>query len=481
MVKEMEKDMDTERVFEIFREISAVPRGSYHNEKINRYLVEWAEKHQLSYETDEAENVIIRKSGTKGYENSDTVILQGHMDMVCEKTAGSEHDFETEGLELITEGDYLSAKDTTLGADDGIAVAMALAVLESDDISHPPLEAVFTTDEEVGMFGAAALDKSKLKGKYLINIDSEEEGTLLVSCAGGMTARVKFSPKFETVSGVQITLTVEGLKGGHSGTEIQKNRTNASDLLVRILYEMPENSFRLSSFTGGDKDNVITNRAEAVIVVEDTDLFFDRYDTIEEAMVTELASKEPDMEISVTYRKAEKVSVIDEASQSNILAFLSLVPKGVQVMSGDMEGVVESSLNMGAATLSEEETLFGFSIRSQKKSYKYYLYQKLVTLSKLCGGSADMYGEYPSWDFRDNSRLRDVMKKVYEKQYGEEPVVTGIHAGLECGIFYEAMNDIDIVSIGADTFDIHTPNERLSISSTTRVYQFLLEVLKELN
>ena len=187
------------------------------------------------------------------------------------------------------------------------------------------------------------------------------------------------------------------------------------------------------------------------------------------------------MEISVTYRKAEKVSVIDEASQSNILAFLSLVPKGVQVMSGDMEGVVESSLNMGAATLSEEETLFGFSIRSQKKSYKYYLYQKLVTLSKLCGGSADMYGEYPSWDFRDNSRLRDVMKKVYEKQYGEEPVVTGIHAGLECGIFYEAMNDIDIVSIGADTFDIHTPNERLSISSTTRVYQFLLEVLKELN
>lgn len=472
--------MEAERVFEIFREISAVPRGSYHNTKISRYLMDWAKAHDLQAETDEAENVIIRKPGTRGYENSDTVILQGHMDMVCEKASDVKHDFETEGIELITEGDYIFANGTTLGADDGIAVAMALAVLESKDIEHPPIEAVFTTDEEVGMFGAAALDKSKLQGKRLINIDSEEEGTLLVSCAGGMTAKVEFPLEYESVTGTQVTLTVEGLKGGHSGTEIQKNRTNASDLLARILYELPEKMYRLSSFTGGDKDNVITSRAEAVFVVDDMDTFFETYDIIEENLVTELASKEPDMEISVLYRKAENVSVISRDNQKKILDFLTLSPKGVQVMSGDMEGVVESSLNMGSASISGEKAMFGFSLRSQKKSYRDYLYRKLETLATLCDGKISKEGEYPAWDFREDSRLRDVMKEVYRKQYEKELVVTGIHAGLECGIFYEAMEDIDIVSIGADTFDIHTPKEKLSISSTKRVYQFLLETLKEL-
>lgn len=474
------KDMNTERVFEIFQEISQIPRGSYHNEKISSYLTTWADQHGLARDVDDALNVVIRKPGTKGYEKSEGVILQGHMDMVCQSIPGWEHDYENEGLELFIDGDLMGAKNTTLGADDGIAIAMALAVLESDDLSHPPLEVLITTDEEVGMLGAAVFECKKLTGKKIINIDSEEEGTLLVSCAGGMTERVHFEPSTTKMSGYQVTLVVDKLKGGHSGTEIQNHRTNATNLLGRILYELPENMVRIATITGGDKDNVITNRCEVILMTDNIEAFFDSYDVIEANVMDELATSEPDLEISVEYRQMEDVSVLTEECQKNILTFINQAPAGVQVMSSDMDGVVESSLNMGMASLDASHAEFGFSIRSQKKSYKNYLFNKVAKLAGLLGGTVSIEGDYPAWDYRPDSKLRDVMAQVYKRQYGKEPVIVGIHAGLECGIFYEGMEDVDIVSIGADTFDIHTPKERLSISSTRRVYEYLVAVLEEL-
>lgn len=472
--------MDATRVFEIFKEISDVPRGSYHNEKIGQYLVEFASRLGLENSIDEAGNVLVKKAGTAGYENSEPVILQGHMDIVCETADGYEHDFENEGLDIFVEGDLMGARGTTLGADDGIALAMALAILESDEVSHPPIEALFTTDEEVGMLGAIAFDCGKLNGRQIINIDSEEEGTLLVSCAGGCIVNVSFQPDFHKKSGKQVTLSVSGLLGGHSGTEIHKNRVNASNLLGRILFEIPEDLFEIASFTGGTKDNVITNHAQVVCMVEDIDRFFEYYDAMEEKIVNEISTKEPDLELSIEYRDATDIPVISFEDKKNILAFINQAPSGVQVMSADMEGVVESSLNMGVAVISEEKTEFGFGVRSQKSSYKDYMCEKLENLAKLCNGAMQRTNDYPAWDFNPDSRLRQVMSDVYEKQYGEKPVIMGIHAGLECGVFYENIEHADIVSIGANTYDIHTANERLSISSSERVFAYVLDVLKEL-
>lgn len=475
--------IDNTRVFKYFEEISKVPRGSGNNKGISDYLVEFAKQHGLKYVQDACENVIIWKEASKGHEDKPGVILQGHMDMVCEKENDVYHDFTKEPLDLQKEGDFIFAKGTTLGGDDGIALAYALAILADDSLVHPPLEMIFTTDEETGMYGAIGLDTSVLNGKYMINIDSEEEGTLLTSCAGGMSVNGVFSSEKKEKTGDILSLTVSGLKGGHSGTEIEKNRENATLLTARILngLEVSQIPFYLISIEGGQKDNAIPRETTVEIMVEDKNIVSEKIDEISNMLGREIQFQEPDFQVEVHWKEKECAMVYTKEFTKKLLFFFNHVPNGVQKMSSAIHGLVESSLNLGICHTNEEGIFVSFSLRSSLQTYKEYMCEKLKELIELLDGKFSKRSEYPAWEYRPDSKLREVMIKVFTEQYGKEPKIEAIHAGLECGILSGKKPDLDIVSIGPDIFDIHTPKERLSISSVQRVYQYLLEVLRTLS
>lgn len=482
----MLEPIDYQKIFTYFEEISSVPRGSYHNEKISDYLVNFAKEHGLEYRVDEALNVVIKKPASPDCTRNEPVMLQGHMDMVC-VSEDQTHDFQKQGLKLLIRDDYLEAEGTTLGGDDGIALAYMLAVLSRDEITHPPIEAVFTTDEEVGMDGASALDVSNLRAKRLINIDNEEEGVLLVSCAGGATARVTFQQEKTISSGEVITFSVSGLTGGHSGTEIAKHPLNASILLGRILAQAYEDHpFRILSFTGGDKDNVITREAVCRIIC-DTDAAALVQSLQKHAGICgeEVRSAEPRIQFGVQREDISQIECFDSGFTEAVLRFLNLTITGVQVMSGDVPGMVESSLNMGIAATGEDEIRFGFSVRSQKGSYRDHMLEQLRQLGDCVSqGKAvfgfEVFGRYPAWDYKRDSLLRDIMIEESRKVLGREPRVEGIHAGLECGILSHKIPGLDIVSMGPDILDIHTVKERMSISSARRNFDLLLRVLERL-
>lgn len=478
----MLEKIDDTKVFTYFEEISRIPRGSGNNTAISNYLVDFARKHQLEYEQDQQENVIIRKKASKGYENKPTVILQGHMDMVCEKEINCKHDFLTEPLDLQIDGDYVYAKGTTLGGDDGIAVAYALAILDNDTIVHPAIEAVITTDEETGMDGAIGLDVSKLKGTWFINIDSEEEGTILTSCAGGMSVNGTYPLNREEKKGTVIELKVSGLQGGHSGTEIDKNRENAVLLLGRILNELKNEKveFDIITIDGGLKDNAIPRDAVAEVLVTDVEAFEKQFTAVIGNLKKEVAASEPNAEMLCLEKGMQERRVFSKKVKENILLFFQLSPNGVQKMSAAISGLVESSLNLGICRTDEKDLFLSFSIRSSVQSYKQYLGEKMKQLIQLTRGHFEKKSEYPAWEYRADSPLRELCIKVYKEQYGEEPKIEAIHAGLECGILADKNKNLDMVSIGPDIYDIHTPKERLVISSTQRVYQFLLGILKEI-
>lgn len=466
-----------EKVFAYFEEISSIPRGSFHNEKIGEYLVNFAKEKGLTYSVDEAGNVLIRKPATKGYESSVPVIIQGHMDMVCVTEPDVVHDFLTEPLELYVEDGFLHAKGTTLGADNGIAIAMAMAILSEDKYEHPALEVVITTDEEVGMLGASALDMKEFQGRYMINVDSGEEGKLLTSCAGGLTAKVSFASELEEVEGTLVGLKVSGLKGGHSGEDINEFRMNANQIVARILSAVRK-EIALVSINGGKADNVITSLCETKFFAKNR-MTLQRCKR-EAALITrEVSSWEPDLKISIDVKESKNGLAMRKRTE-NIIGFMNAVPSGVQVMSKEVPGLVESSLNMGVVKTSEDGILFRFSVRSQKAGYKEYLFRKISMIAEIFGGACSKKGEYPAWDYKKDSRLQKVMMEVYENMYQAKPEIKGVHAGLECGIFYEGIPDIDIVSIGADMFDIHSPKERLDIASAQRVFDYLTEVLRAL-
>lgn len=478
----MLEGIDSTKVFEYFEQISRIPRGSGNNTAISNYLVEFAKEHNLEYKQDSCENVIIWKEASKGQEDKPAVILQGHMDMVCEKEAGCNHDFTKDPLDLQIDGDYIYAKGTTLGGDDGIAVAYALAILADDSIVHPALEVVITTDEETGMDGAIGLDTSVLKGSYLLNLDSEEEGTILTSCAGGMTVNGTFTwGKVERV-GYPVTIQVSGLQGGHSGTEIDKNRENAVLVLTRVLREISvENiAFYLSVIEGGLKDNAIPREAKSIILVKEKNNLEEVVNRITASLKKEMESSEPELSIVCDFAEKTKMYVADKEMTEHMLFFFEQVPNGVQKMSAAIPGLVESSLNLGICKTTEEGLFVSFSVRSSLQSYKEYIGMKLEDLIRFLGGTFAKKSEYPGWEYRSESKLREILIDVYEEQYKNPPVIEAIHAGLECGILAGKMPDLDIVSIGPDIFDIHTPKERLSISSTKRVYQFVLGVLEKL-
>lgn len=475
------QELDYKKVFQYFSEISAVPRGSGHNTAISNYLVEYAEKKGLSHRQDEYENVVMIKEATPGYENAPALILQGHMDMVCEKTNDCTHDFGKEGIELFVEGDNIHADRTTLGGDDGIALAYILALFDDDTLQHPRLEAVITTDEETGMDGAIGLDVSDLKAKILLNIDSEEEGILLTSSAGGLTATCELPVKRMKENGLKVVIAISDLKGGHSGAEIHKNHVNATKLMARLLFELKEAmDFHLAELSGGLKDNAIPRDSKAEIVIEEDEFerFSDIIGGLSRKYKNEYVTNEPDLTIGVMKGEEDEYRVLHPTSFEKLLFILLNTPNGVQNMSSDIPGLVESSLNLGIFHMEQEKAVICFSVRSSVNSYKEFIAKQLRYICEFMGGEFFIRGQYPAWEYKKDSLLRDYLSRVYEEEYKKEPKLEAIHAGLECSFFAEKVPGIDMVSLGPDMWDIHTPKERLSISSTVRVYKYLEKVIE---
>ncbi len=476
-------NLEPYKVFHYFEEICSIPHGSGNVEQISDYLVQFAKDRNLFYIQDEVKNVIIVKEASEGYENQPAIILQGHMDMVAVKKPEATIDMATEGLKLQVEGDLISAEGTSLGGDDGIAVAYALALLDSQELKHPRLEVVITVDEEVGMDGARAIDLSMLKGKQMLNLDSEEEGIFLTSCAGGARIYTYLPYSTAEVSGVMYRISVEGLLGGHSGAEIHKERGNSNILMGRLLYELTSQMpVCLDEVKGGLADNAIPRQTVATVVVaaEDEEKFRDVILNFEKEVKAELATKDPDFGMTVVCMGEEEGNYVDSESTAALASYLMALPNGVQAMSADMAGLVETSLNLGIMemNLSEQELICEFSVRSCIESAKQALIHKVSSVTELAGGSYSISGDYPGWAFRVDSPLREKMISVYEKMYGTKPEVMAIHAGLECGILASKIDDLDCISFGPNMKDIHTTEETLSISSTKRVWEFLVKFLE---
>lgn len=477
------ENLNPERVFYYFEEISKIPHGSGNTKEISDYLTSFAREHQLRFIQDESNNVIIFKDASKGYEEAPAVMLQGHMDMVCEKTPESVHDFTKDPLKLCIDGDYIYAENTTLGGDDGIAVAYGLALLEDDTLEHPALEVVITVDEEIGLLGATALDTSSLKAKYLINLDSEEEGYLWVGCAGGMTAVTELPVRYQEYAALKWKITVSGLAGGHSGAEIDKNRGNATILLGRFLYEARERAeYSIAELEGGQKDNAIPRKAEALVLAEEADgkALCDYAAAFTENLRKEYTGSDEGITVTVEMAGEGTEPVLHPVSQEKVLFFLMNYPNGIQKMCGFIDGLVETSCNLGITSLTPTALCGSASVRSSFGTAKNALADKIAYLTEFLGGTFTAEGSYPSWEFKQDSALRPIMVEAYREMYGKDPEVKVIHAGLECGLFFEKILGLDCVSLGPDMKDIHTSEEKLSISSVKRVWEYLLEVLKRI-
>lgn len=469
-----------ESVFAYFEKLCSIPHGSGNTKAISDYLVSFARERNLEYIQDGLNNVIIFKNGTPGYEDHAPVILQGHIDMVCEKDADCAIDMQTQGLDVTHDGQYVSAKGTTLGGDDGIAVAYALAILADGSIPHPPLEAVFTVDEETGMFGAAGIDLSMLKGRMLLNIDSEEEGVFTVSCAGGARGTISLPVERRAVYGPCVRLTVEGLQGGHSGVDIHRNRANANkvmgEFLSRVQKLMPVCITKLS---GGAKDNVIPRSCQVTLVA--LGMYIERINDVAAQLQQEIREQydEPEAVIRGDDVDALGGNALTTECSAKVIALLNAAPDGVQAWSKDIPGLVQTSLNLGVAEL-DEEMKMTFAVRSSVNAEKRELLAKLEELAWFHDGAYAEMGDYPAWEYREDSHLRDTMIKVYKEMFRQEPQVVAIHAGLECGLLSEKLPGLDCVSIGPEMHDIHTSRERLGIASVERTWNFILEVLKQL-
>ncbi|RGX91024.1 aminoacyl-histidine dipeptidase [Roseburia sp. OF03-24] len=474
-------ELESKKVFAYFEKLAEIPHGSRNTKQISDYLVSFAKEHELEYYQDEANNIVIIKEASAGYENADPIIMQGHMDMVCEKEKGVEIDFEKDGLDLYVDGDFLKARGTTLGGDDGIAVAYILAIMDSPEIAHPRLEAVITVDEEIGMLGAEVIDLSMLKGHKMLNIDSDVEGHFLTSCAGGMTVDTVIPVTWQTQQGYSVGLTVTGLEGGHSGSEIDKEHANANILMGRVLkYFFDRMEMAIVSLAGGLKDNAIPRESEAEIVIpeEKKTEFLDYVSELENIFKKEYAVSDPAVCIEVKENGAGEYDVLSYSSMTKVIFYLRNVPNGVQHMSMVMPGLVETSLNTGIMKLTKDALELTASVRSSVSTRKEELKDKLEYLAEFLGGEISVSGDYPAWEYRAESDIREGISAVYEELFHEEPVFEAIHAGLECGILSGKIADLDCVSFGPDNFDIHTPKERLSISSTEKVWKLIVEFLK---
>lgn len=477
------ENLKPKKVFYYFEEICNIPHGSGNLDGISSYLDRFAEDRGLFHIRDESNNVIIVKEASAGYEGVLPIILQGHMDMVAVKKSDCDIDLERDPLRLKVDGDFVYAEGTSLGGDDGIAVAYILALLDSDDIAHPRIEAVITTDEETGMEGATAIDLSMLQAKRMLNIDSEEEGILLTSCAGGMRTDCHIPVKMDHCqTGVCLEMTVGGLLGGHSGTEINKEHANAIKLLGLALKQVRKKvPFLLTEVRGGEKDNAIPREAHATVWLPESgkNSFIKELEQIENEEKNENKSKEKDLFIKVAQTDFTMQRAFDDDSTKRVLSFLTLLPNGVMAMSADIAGLVETSLNVGILKTCDNEVVASTAIRSAIETAKYKVNLQVDTLTKLLGGYTETHGEYPGWQFDPDSRLRADMVRIYREMFGKDAQVEALHAGLECGIMIAKIPGLDCVSYGPNIYDIHTTEERLSISSTSRMWDYLLEILKQ--
>ena len=469
----------SQKVFKYFEEISAIPRGSGDMKKIADYCEIFAQNKGFRYSRDNADNIVIFKDGANGGENAEPMILQGHLDIVCQCTPDREIDFLNKGLTIFRDGDFIKADGTTLGGDNGIAIAYILAILESTDIPHPPIEAVLTTDEEIGLLGANALDTGILKSKKMINLDSESDDTLTVSCAGGQDVVFKLPYKTQKKTGCKLSLGVKGLLGGHSGVEIDKGRINANVLMGKILnYLHEECDFDIISINGGKKPNAIPDTASAEICTprpEQLLLWVQNYLTLNEAKIK---TSEPDFCLELKKEADGEYECFDNKTKNNLLYLLQKTPDGVVKMSEEIKGLVETSLNLGILSTESDFITFHHALRSNKKAKLRNLAEQVINIGKKAQAEPQVFGFYPPWEFNADSHLRELYKKCYKEQFGKEIKVEAIHAGLECAVFSSTIKDLDYISVGPNMYDVHTPNEKLSISSAVSTFELLLKVLK---
>ena len=473
------KELEPKKVFQWFYELNQHPRCSGEEKGVSDFLVKFAKERDLEVYQDEIYNVIIKKAGTEGYENLEPLIIQGHMDMVCVKGNDSNHDFAKDPIEMIVEGDFLRGNDTSLGADDGIAVAFALAILDSDNLKHPPLEVLITTNEETGMDGVHGLSSEHLQGKTLLNIDSEEEGIFLVSCAGGATKHTRFKVEKENNKGKGMEIKITGLKGGHSGMEIIKQRANAIKLMGRILDNCRRNSdLTLSKITGGTKHNAITNIATACFLTDNASELKNVIEKFSEKLKEEYRVEDPGLVINV--KEIEIEETYTKELSENLIDYIIMSPNGVQYMSRDIEGLVQTSLNVAIIEEKNDCIEITTSVRSASSSSLRELLSVLEVVAKRTGANIEEEGNYPAWQYDEDSKIRDKALDVYKKLFNEEAEVSAIHAGLECGLLKEILPDTDMLSFGPNLFDVHTEKEHISVSSAERVWKFLVALLESL-
>ena len=462
-----------EKIFRFFEEISKIPHGSGNTGAIADYLVGFAKERGLEYIRDGYDNVVIKKGATDGYESRPGVVLQGHLDMVAEKTADSAKNMETDGLDIYRDGDFIKALGTTLGADDGVSIAYALAILDSEDIPHPALEALFTSDEEIGLIGATAISEGAVKGRMLINIDSDAEGILTVGCAGGMRSDITLPLSREPKRKSRLLdIDLHSFKGGHSGVEIDKGRVNAVKAMAEALSLA---GARLVSISGGNADNAIPRIVKCTLADAEREKACAAFD----AVLEKYKDIEPDAVYTVT-ESEDEISPLTAESSDKLISLLNALPSGVIAFSRDIEGLVETSLNLGILRAEGDTAEISFSVRSAKGDEKRKLGDTLRKIAEDFGAEYGERGAYPAWEYKKDSHLRDVMVRTYENMYGKSPEVIIIHAGLECGILSEKLAGLDSVSIGPDAYDIHTTEERLSIPSFVRVFEYIKTVLKEI-
>jgi dipeptidase D len=467
-------------VFRIFEELCAIPHGSGNTKAISDWCVAFARARGLEAQQDGLNNVVIRKAGTPGYEDAAPVILQGHLDMVCEKAAECRKDMAREGLDLRTDGSAVWAQGTTLGGDDGIAVAMVLAILDADDLPHPPLEAVFTVDEEIGMVGASGMDMSGLQGRRMLNLDSEEEGVFTVSCAGGAEISCLLPMRREAFAGTALRLTVGGLTGGHSGSEIAKGRGNSNLLMGRLLWAVGQATpLRLAELGGGLKDNAIPRETAAVVTVRDPAAAQAACAALDAALREEFRVTDSGVFASAAAAQAGALP-LDEDSTRRAVCLLSCAPNGIQVMSADIPGLVQTSLNLGILTLEGDTLRAAFCVRSSVASQKEMLRWRLECLARQLGGRIEVAGDYPGWAYAPHSPLRELAVEVYRRQSGRDARVEAIHAGVECGLFAGRLPGLDCVSLGPDLSEIHTCRERMDVGSVGRTWALVTELLRRM-
>ena len=475
------ENIEPKEVFRFFEEMCQIPRGTFDTKRISDYCVAFAKERNLEVIQDEVNNVIIKKPGTAGYEDSEPVILQGHLDMVCEKRPDSAHDFSKDPIELVVDGDSVRAKDTTLGGDDGIAVAMALAVLDSTDIPHPPIEAVFTIDEEVGMGGAIALDMSGLKAHKVLNIDSEVEGILTTGCSGGFTCTTEIPITRKAMEGTVVRIKIHGLQGGHSGIEINKQRGNAHKMMGRLLNRIAqEEEISLIRISGGAKDNVIAMECTAEFFTGHPDEVKKAAEEMKAVWDNEFMGDEPTLMVDVEVEERVAAEALDRESTDRVISYIVICPNGVQTLARKLDNLVETSLNLGILATEDSVVRSVSLIRSSVESKKVLLREQMEQCAKLVSAKTSISNEYPAWQYNPDSELLELMNDTYKELFGKEPVISAVHAGLECGMFLGKRPDLDCVSFGPDIPNVHSFNESVGIASTERMWNYLKAILARL-